>query len=367
MNRTTIYSPYMEFAKLLSSSRFNLATSGIMNYPLSGLPVSIDQLEINGPTAYGYEPLIERLAAKSKVARECVVYVNGGTSLANAIAIAGTTDTGDHVLAETPGYELLDTTARFLGLELQQFERRFEEGFRLDAREIERRLTPRTRLIMLTNLHNPTGVLADQESLRQVGEVARRVGARVLVDEVYLDMAFERTPPSSFHLDPKTFVVTSSLTKAYGLSGLRCGWILAEPALAERFWRINDLYAASPVHAAELLSVIALDNLSAIAARAKTLLETNRAALQRCFDSSPGLEVVRPEFGTIAFPRVRRSTVEKLCTLLRDKYEATVVPGSFFGAPQHFRMGVGGDVEMTRQALTRLASAFRDLETETRN
>ena len=92
MNRTTICSPYMEFAKLRSSSRFNLATSGIMSYPLSELPVTIDQLEINGPTAYGYEPLIERLAAKNKVAPECVVYINGGTSLANNIAIAGTTE-----------------------------------------------------------------------------------------------------------------------------------------------------------------------------------------------------------------------------------------------------------------------------------
>jgi hypothetical protein len=351
----------MEFAKLHSSSRFNLATSGIKSYPLAELPVTMDQLEINGPTEYGYGPLIERLAAKSKVAKDCVVYVNGGTSLANNIAIAGTTEAGDHVLAEAPGYELLDTTARFLGLEVNSFQRRFEDGFRLDPREIERRLTPRTRLIVLTNLHNPTGVLADNDTLRQVGDIARRAGVRVLVDEVYLDMAFEQTPASSFHLDPKTFVVTSSLTKAYGLSGLRCGWILADPALAERFWRINDLYAASPVHAAELMSVIALDHLPQIAARAKALLAANRALLNRFFDSCDGLDVVRPEFGTVAFPRLRRGTVEKLFELLRDQYEATVVPGSFFGAAQHFRVGVGGDTEMTREALERLACALRDL------
>lgn len=377
MNRTTICSPYMEFSKLSSSSLFNLATSGIMGYPLSELPVTIDQLEINGPTGYGYEPLIERLAAKNKVAPRCVVYINGGTSLANNVAIAGTTENGDHVLAESPGYELLDTTARFLGLEVGHFERRPEDGFRLDPREIGRRITPRTRLIIITNLHNPSGVLAGNDTLRQIGDIARNSGARVLVDEVYLDMAFEagspsradfardgvleRTPPSSFHLDPKTFVVTNSLTKAYGLSGLRCGWILAEPELAERFWRINDLYAASPVHAAELISVIALDNLAKIAARAKGLLEKNRALLNRFFDSCADLEVVRPEFGTVAFPRLRRGTAEKLFTVLRDKYEATVVPGKFFGASQHFRIGVGGDTEMTREALDRLASALREV------
>ena len=265
MNRSTIVSPYMEFSKLHSAARFNLAASGIMNYPLSDLPVTIDRLEIDGPDAYGYEPLIARLAAKSNVAPDCVVYVNGGTSLANHLAIAGTTEPGDHALIETPGYELLDTTARFLGLEIDHFERHFEDGYRLDPRDIERQLTPRTRLIVITNLHNPSGVLADNDTLRQIGNFARSAGARVLVDEVYLDMGFERTPPSSFHLDPKIFVVTSSLTKAYGLSGLRCGWILAEPELARRIWRINDVYGATPVHAAELLSVIALDNLPKIA------------------------------------------------------------------------------------------------------
>jgi hypothetical protein len=355
MGRSTIHSPYMEFAKLRSGARFNLATSGVMSYP-----VRIDQLEINGPTLYGYEPLVQRLAAKNGVTPDCVVYINGGTSLANHLAIAGTTEPGDEVLIESPGYELLDTAARFLGLKVRHFERRFDKDFRLGLGEIERKVTSETRLIVITNLHNPSGVLAGNDTLRQIGEVARRAGARVLVDEVYLDMAFERTPPSSFHLDPQTFVVTNSLTKVYGLSGLRCGWILAAPELAERIWRIHDVYAATPVHAAELLSVIALDNLPKVAARAQALLEDNRALLNRFFDSCADLEVVRPQFGTVAFPRLRRSSVEKLCTLLRDKYEATVVPGKFFGAPQHFRIGVGGDTEMTREGLDRLASALRE-------
>ena len=351
----------MEFAKLHSASRFNLAASGIMNYPLSELPVTLDQLEINGPTAYGYEPLITRLAAKHNVAPDCVVYVNGGTSLANHLALACTTEPGDHVLIETPGYELLDTTARFLGLEIDHFARRFEDGYRLYPLDIERQLTPRTRLIIITNLHNPSGVLADNDTLRLIGNLARSAGARVLVDEVYLDMAFERTPPSSFHLDPESFVVTSSLTKAYGLSGLRCGWILAEPELARRIWRINDVFGATPVHAAELLSVIALDNLPKIAVRAKSLLGTNRALLNRFFDSCAELDVVRPQFGTVAFPRLRSGDVDRLFNRLRDKYEASVVPGSFFSAPRHFRIGVGGETEMTREALDRLGRTLQEL------
>ncbi len=361
MSRSTIDSPYMEFSKLRSAARFNLATSGILNYRLADLPVSLDRLELHGPNDYGYGPLITRLAAQAKVAPENIVYVNGGTSLANHLAIAATTEPGDRVLIETPGYELLDTTARFLGVEVDHFERRFDDGYRLDPQEIERHLTPRTKLIILTNLHNPSGVLAGDTTLRQIAAVARHNLARVLVDEVYLDLCFDTARKPSFHLDPKTVVVTNSLTKAYGLSGLRCGWIIADPDLARRMWRIHDVYGATPVHVAELLSVIALDDLATIAARAQSLLEANRALLNQFLDScGERLEVVRPEYGTVVFPRLRRGSVEKLVAALRDRHETSVVPGSFFGAPQHFRLGIGGDTDMTREGLSRLSQALRE-------
>lgn len=359
--RTTIRSPYMEFAKLRSAAKYNLATSGVMNYSLAELPVGLEQLEINGPTAYGYEPLIRRLAAKNGAPADCVVYVNGGTSLANHLAIAATTEPGDEVLIETPGYELIDNTAEFLGLKVQHFERRFEEQFRVNVEEIERCLTPRTRLIVITNLHNPSGVMTDNDTLRRTGELARKAGARVLVDEVYLDMAFAQTPPSSFHLDPDIFVVTNSLTKTYGLSGIRCGWILAEPGLAHRIWRIHDVYGATPTHIAELLAIACLDNLSTIGARAQRILETNRAELMRFLELRPEAVAVRTEFGSVSFPRLLRGSAGELISILREKYETSVVPGSFFGMPQHFRVGLGGDPEMTREGMARLARAVEEL------
>ena len=114
------------------------------------------------------------------------------------------------------------------------------------------------------------GVLIDDAALRQIGELARDAGARVLVDEVYLEAMFENAPRSSVHLGPE-FIATSSLTKGYGLSGLRCGWILAEPKLAEQMRRLDDIFGATPPHAMERLSVVALARLEKIAARAKTI------------------------------------------------------------------------------------------------
>jgi len=271
--------------------------------------------------------------------------------------MAASFDPGDEVLIEHPTYELLDSTALYLGADLNRFERRFEEGFCLDPNEVERQISPRTKLIIVTNLHNPSGNYADENTIRAVGEIAKSHGARVLVDEVYLESFYENRPKPAFHYG-EHFVVTSSLTKAFGLSGIRCGWVLSSPQLAHRMWRINDLYAATPAHPAELISVIALDHLEQVAARAKSLLDANRKSLNEFLDAQTTLDVYRPEHGTIVFPRLKKGSVEELLCLLHEKYETSVVPGRFFDRPQHFRVGIGGDPGMTRTAFERLGSAL---------
>ena len=354
--RSQMGSPYMEFAKLRSGAKYNLATSGVMSYPLAELPVRIEDLEINGTTLYGYAPLLQRLARYNGVSPDCVVAA-AGTSMANHLAMAATFDPGDEVLIEHPTYEVLESAALFLGADLRRFERRFEDCFRIDPEEVERRITRRTKLIILTNLHNPSGAYADETTVRAVGEIAKAHGARVLIDEVYLESFYEERPRPAFHLGDH-FLVTSSLTKAFGLSGLRCGWVLASPKLAQRMWRINDLYAATPAHPAELMSVIALDQLDQIAARAKRLLAANRKSMNDFLASRTDLDFLRPEHGTIVFPRLRSGDVNDFLHLLREKYETSVVPGQFFDMPQYVRIGIGGDPETTRIGFQRLGLAL---------
>lgn len=356
--RRAMNSPYMEFAKLRSEAKFNLATSGVQSFPLRELPVKLEDLEIDGPTVYGYEPLQERLAKKNDVGVENVVAATG-TSMANHLAMATIIAPGDEVLVEEPTYELLLSALRYLGANVKTFPRRFENGWAVDAEEIKKNLSSRTRLIVLTNLHNPSSALIPQETLIEIGRLAEKIGAKVLVDEVYLEAMFGSTQPSAFRLGEQ-FVVTSSLTKGYGLSGLRCGWILAEKNLAQRMWRLNDLFAATPAHPAELLSVIAMDNLDRVAGRAKKILHANRKVLRASIEPRPEIEMTAAEFGTTAFPRLRRGYVEQFCQLLREKYETSVVPGHFFGLPQHFRVGIGGDPEMTASGLERLAAALEE-------
>ena len=352
-------SEYMHWAKTCSRARFNLATSGLANLKLHELQVTLDDLEITGETGYGYQPLIRSLADRYGVDADCVVTA-AGTSFANHLAMAALIEPGDEILLESPAYEPLLALARYLGAEVKRFPRRFEDGFRISPAEIERHLSPRTRLIVITNFHNPSGVLTDDDTLKQLGELANKRNARVLVDEVYLQMLFAEPPRTAFNLGNQ-FIVTSSLTKAFGLSGLRCGWILAEPKLAKRMWLLNDLFAATPVHAGERLSVVALKQLAGIAEQAQTRLDLNRQMLNQFLDSRIDLEALRPPFGSIMFPRVKQGTAERLCDLLREKYETSVVPGSFFELPAHFRLGLGGDSETLAEGLERLGKALDDL------
>ena len=152
------------------------------------------------------------------------------------------------------------------------------------------------------------------------------------MDEVYREMLFESSPASAFHIDPERFIVTNSLTKAYGLSGLRCGWVLASPELTRRMFRINDLHGATFAHPAELLSVIALEKLPQIAAQMKSMLDTNRRLLHDFLLKRDDLDYFWPEYGTIVFPRLKNGNVDSLCQLLRNDFETSVVPGSFFEA-----------------------------------
>jgi aspartate/methionine/tyrosine aminotransferase len=345
----------MPWAKLRSHAKFNLATSGVAHSKLRDLPITLDDLEISGPSFYGFAPLQQALATHCGVSPDRIVAA-GGTSMANYLALAATLQPGDEILLEHPAYELITAAAKYIGAEIRRFPRTHQSGFALDPAEIAKHVTSKTKLIAVTNLHNPSSALADEQTIRAIGEI----GPRVLVDEVYLDAAFEQAPKSAALLGDQ-FIVTSSLTKVYGLSGLRCGWIIAEPKLAESMWRLNDLFGVIPAHLAERTSVIALRHLPFIAKNVRARLDRNRAVLHRFFDSRAELDVIREPFGTIAFPKLTRGTVAQMCKIAREKYETTVVPGEHFEMPDHFRVGIGGETDMLEEGLSRLGRTLDEM------
>jgi len=353
-------STYMQWAKKRPKIKYDLALSGILNLPFPELEATLDDIDLNGDNSYGYAPLVDALAEHCHVPRDCVVTISGGTSMANHLAMAAAIEHGDEVLIEEPTYEPLLALAEYFGAKVKRFSRSFENQFRVDLDDLQSKVSQRTNLIVLTNLHNPSSTLIDEETLRRVGEIANSAGARVLVDEVYLEAMFESAPRSAVHLGPQ-FISTSSLTKGYGLSGLRCGWILAEPELAERMRLLHDVFGALAPHPTERLSVLALEKLPKFITRAKNILETNRAVLNDFLDSREDLKANRPAQGTTCFPMLMKGRVNDLSDLLHEKYDTAIVPGRFFESPQHLRIGMCAEPEFFKGGIERLGAALDEL------
>ena len=343
-------SDYMHWAKNQPPVRYNLGSSEVAHVRLDQLPIAIADLELDGASRHRYPPLRQAIADKEGVSPDCVVMADG-TSMANMLALATLVDPGDEILAEAPAYEPMVATARFLGAEIRTFERRPEEGFRLDPEAVAAATTARTRLILISNQHNPSGAFADEAALAEIGAI----GPLVLVDEVYRDaVPGSRTAAL---LGPR-FVVTSSLTKVHGLSGLRCGWILAEPELAERMWRLNELFGVAQAHADERLACIALAHLERLGTETPALLARNRQIAADFLAVRDEIDWTPTPHGITLFPRLRSGDVEALHARLVSAYDTSIVPGRWFGRPDHFRLGIGAPTPLLEAGLERLGRAL---------
>ena len=352
-------SDYMHWAKFKRPVRYALTTSEVPRFRMDQLPISTAELELDGASHPRYQPLRERIGERYHVPVEQVVAADG-TSMANFLAMASLISPGDEVLIEHPTYEPILAAASFLGANIKRFERKREDGFGLDVAAVEAAMSDRTRLIVITNLHNPSGALAQEDELRALGGLAAGVRAHLLVDEVYLDAA---VPPlrSSVHLGPQ-FVVTNSLTKVYGLSGLRCGWILAQPELAERMWRLNDLFGVNQAHPAERLACIALDHIDEVIGETPVMLARNRKLFNDFVARRDDLDCMPALHGITAFPRWSGGDCQRLDDHLREHYDTSVVPGRWFEIPDHFRIGFGMTTEDFEAGLKRLSFALEDLK-----
>jgi hypothetical protein len=349
---------YLLWAKRRPHPANDLGRSDVVACTLDELPGARAALELSGRNDEGWGPLVDRVAARYGMRTDQVATATG-TSGANFLVCAAILHPGDDVLVERPAYDPLLAVPRLLGANLVRFERRFGEAFRLDLDRIEAAMTPRTRLIIVTNPHNPTGVLSGTAEMRALGALAERHGCYVLADEIYLDGIDGPPQAVAATLSPR-IISTSSLTKIYGLAGLRCGWALADPVLAEEIRRLRDLVDGSGSVLAERAAAIAFGHLPALAARARGILEPNLTVFDGFMTSQPALEWVRPAGGTVAFPRLRGVvSADAFADGLVREFQTAVVPGRFFEAPPHFRVALGIPRDILERGLDAIGGALR--------
>jgi hypothetical protein len=349
----------MEWAKGRPRARVDLAGSNLLACTLEDLPGAREALELSGESPDGYAPLVAAIAARYGVEPENVATA-GGCSGANFLACAALLDPGDEVVIESPAYDPLIAAVRMLGGTPRFFARRVEEDFALDAAGVEEALTPTTRLVIVSNPHNPSGVLAGDEQMAALVRLAERTGVPVLVDEVYLDTVRGCTISPAATLSP-LLISTNSLTKAYGLSTLRCGWALAAPEIARRIRRARDIVDVSGPIPAERLAHVAMRHIGALQERAHRLIEANRLLFAPFLERQHSLQCA-PTAATIAFPRFRdgRDAGPFVERVWNDDRVA-LVPGSFFALPSHFRISLGGATESLRDGLEVMERCLRTL------
>ena len=355
-----MFSPttYLRWARrFYGRVELDLASSGMAAAPLSELgPLpALDDLD-------SVEKLRDRIARYNRVAvGEALPTL--GTTHALWTAYSALLSPGDEVLVERPTYEPMYRIPEGLGARVTWFERPSEDGFALDPERVAAALTPRTRLIALSNLHNPSGARASDEALCAVAELAERNGAHLLVDEVYAP--FDATCDESGTWGGSArrlggnVVVASSLTKVYGLGALRLGWLLGPSEVVARGDDAVLSNLGHPPLSWSAMGVAAFDRLPALAARARGLLDGKRARVEAWIAARPRFTWSNPREGLFGFALDAQGK-SLTATIERAAAEAGVLvaAGEFFGVPNGFRLSWSIDGSKLDEGLDRLARAL---------
>lgn len=310
------------------------------------------------PNPWGHPRLIEAIKKIYGVSHEDRVLITSGASIAIFLICRALLVEGDHVIIESPTYEPFLAAPESLGAEITLLKRKSDD-FKIDLDQLASLVTPRTKLIIVSNLHNPSGAYLNDKELRDVSHIVRKFdgGVKVLVDEVFHDFVGDRQKPAAL-LD-NCFISLSSLSKVYGLSILRCGWILGSSEVIEKIRHFQVIIENIGSGLTQAIASKVFDNLDEYKQYWVDVTGRNRAIVQDFATPLLERELIRgnvPSDGCIFFPRiVDLDNTDIFAQKLADHRQVYVVPGRFFGSPAHVRIGFGGKSEELQVGLKRLA------------
>ncbi len=355
--------------------RFNLSESGV--HPLSVRELlalagdaadSLLAVRLGYSQSNGTDLLRARIAALYPGATPNHVLVTTGSSEANFVTCWHLIERGDRVTVIVPNYLQTNGLARNFGATVTELALRFERGWEPDGADVRRAIPDGTKLVVVTNPHNPSGHVLSEETRGAIRARAAAVGAWLLADEVYQGAERSGVTTPSFWGSYERVIVVNGLSKAYGLPGLRIGWVVSTPQLAEQAWMRHDYTTIGPSGAADHLAALALEpgTRARILARTRGILNENYPVLERwlagfgdTFSWHP------PAAGAICFARYRPpvSGIE-LIEHVRAHHDVLLVPGEHFGTPGFIRFGMGNERAELEAALAEtergLRHVFRD-------
>ena len=354
---------------------YNLADSSVKCASAADLlagedPTCVTAMPLYYPEVNGTALLRERIAALYPNATPANVLVTVGAAQANAIICASLLDPEDEVVVVSPGYRQVWGLAKNVGCRVHEVPLRPENGWRLDLNELEGVAGPRTKLISVVNPNNPTGSILSAAEMDRIVRICARTGAWLHADEVYCgtELALPETP--SFWEMYDRLICVNSLSKAYGLAGLRIGWALAPPEIIEELWRRHEYAVIAASGPSMTLAEIALraDKRQMLLDRQKQLSHEGHRILRDWVRGQNGrFSVGEPVATSIAFVRCHLEIGSvALANHIRTKASVLVAPGAYLGTENYLRITVGYEPQKVGAALARIADAVAELPTAQR-
>jgi aspartate/methionine/tyrosine aminotransferase len=294
------------------------------------------------------------------------ILVTTGAIEANFLLFNVLLEPGDHVVAPYPAYQQLYSVPRALGCDVDLWPIRPETGFHYDVVELERVVRSRTRLIVINSPHNPTGAMLSPGDTQRVYNIAESVGALVLSDEAYRWLTIPGGPPfapPAFNLGPQGISV-GTLSKPFGLPGLRLGWMAAPAEIAAACWSMRDYVSLSPGKLNDALAILAIRHRHKIFERNQAIITTNLCTANNWVAQHPGiLSWTPPRGGLLALLRYELAIPSlDLANKLAEEYSVMLAPGSAFGYEHHLRIGIGQEPSVFATGLERASACFAELE-----
>ncbi|MBV7255302.1 aminotransferase class I/II-fold pyridoxal phosphate-dependent enzyme [Pacificimonas sp. WHA3] len=324
--------------------RYNLAESSVSDRHLSEFEIDLSQQllcygdHIGHP---GLRGLVARAAGEPLGAGD--VLITSGAASALFIIASSLLERGDHMIVVRPNYATNIETPRAIGCDVSFLDLDFDQGFALDVKRLAKLIRPETKLVSVTTPHNPTGVCLDRAQIEAILALLEKTDARLLVDETYADMGKGAFDPSAATLSPRVIAV-SSLSKSYGIPGIRIGWIInSDPDLMHVFLCAKEQISICGSVIDEEVAY------QAYSAREKWIPENNRridTALAHVRDwvtQEDAVEWIEPVGGCVCFPRIAPNAgidIEIFYRKLNQDHGTYVGPGSWFEMPRnYFRIG----------------------------
>jgi len=354
---------YMRWAKLHQKVRYDLTISDIPGAELTDIQATTSNVSLKVDGAYGHPQLISAIAQRYEFHEEGVVPVPGASS-GNFIALAVAGRSGQTILLEQPVYEPIERAAAFMGFNTILLHRRPESGFAVDPKEVEIGLSNGASAVVLTNLHNPSGQCLSRGTVEEIADRCEHAGATLIVDEAYLDGAHlvAGGPMWTAANVSSNVIVTSTLTKVYGLGGLRAGWILAHDEMADRAREMMDILSVCNAAPAASLAVRAFECISHLEKRYRDCHKQGQLIFQSWIENEPLVRRYDNHgalFECVGLPP--GVTGDRLNDLLAGEYDTQVTPGSFFGLPDHIRLSITHPPDQQTEALSRISKALATL------